>query len=137
MAVPAAFVARSIIFKLGTTAYECAVTSVQVNKNVPTASVTTMCPAGTITDVGTPTASVVGTALVDMTAGSLYAFLTDHHGEKAAFEINPTGEAAVKMSGTVTVVAPSASFSPTAFSTFNFSLPVDGEVTEAWKAAAP
>lgn len=126
------FVARSIIFKLGTTAYECAVTSVVLQPDTPVQVTTTMCPDGTLSDVGETSWSLTGTANVDWHAASLYAFLIDHAGENVAFELHPTGEATGKVVGTVTIVPPTATMTVNQWATFPFNLPLDGKPTFTW-----
>lgn len=133
--MPAAgFVVKNVIFKLGTTAYECAVTNVQVTPTTPVQTTSTLCPDGTLSDTGRTTWALQVTANVDLTAGSLYTFLNTHAGQDVAFEFHPDGGTA-KWAGTVTVIPVGGTFGVNTWASFTVTLPGDGQFT--FTAATP
>jgi hypothetical protein len=101
-------VVKHFKLKVGTTAYECAMTQLDTATEAEETTIRTACPDGTATDYGAPEETVTLAFNIDHAADSLYSYLRANIGKEAAIEYVSPDEKAV-YTGTVVVGPPTAS----------------------------
>lgn len=119
----AGHVVKTVVFKVGSTDYACAVTGVKLTPSVQQVETVVLCADGRMVDLAPTQWTLDVDYNVDHGATSFFTFLFSNAGNTSAFEYT-TSDGVAKFSGTVRVIPGNADAKPGEFETGSVSLPV-------------
>lgn len=125
------YAVKSMVIKIGTTAYECAVTGVTETPTADTVTTRTACPDGVKQDTGPAAWTLTVDYNVSNLPGSFHRLLRDSEGDAATIEVEPfpLEEPGTKISYAVTLTPGGAGYVVGQFGTASVVLPVNGNPT--------
>lgn len=129
-------VVREFVLKVGSTAYECAVTQASLTPTQDKVEFDTACPDGHGVSYGKPYDVLTLSYNVAHDDGALYTFLRTHMGQAADVEY-VTADGKAKFAGSVTIGTPTADATVGSVETGTCDLTASGLLTRTAVTPAP